>query len=160
MSENTSGEQNSSNTSSSQSQKDLANELRELGLQLEQTFRTVIESEQAKALKENLVLGFQEIGKQVQAGLKQLQENPKVQELADRGQQAVSQAQQSQAFKDFQETLISGLGQLNERLSALVTKLEERSAQAANSTPSEAGSQNVPVDDESQPPATGETTRL
>lgn len=160
MSENNSEEQNNSNTSSSQPQKDLAAELRELGVQLEQTFRTVVESEQAKALKDNLALGFQEIGKQVQAGIKQLQENPKVQELADRGQNAVHQAQQSQAFKDFQDTLIAGLGQLNDRLSEFVTKLEERSAQAANGDASASGSQNVPVDDESQPPSTGETTRL
>lgn len=160
MSENNSEQQNSSETSSSQPQKDLAAELRELGVQLEQTFRTVVESEQAKGLKENLALGFQEIGKQVQAGIKQLQENPKVQELADRGQNAVQQAQQSQAFKDFQDTLIAGLGQLNERLSEFVSKLEERSNQDANSASNDTSSQNVPVDDESQPPATGETTRL
>ena len=133
---------------------DLASELRELGQQLEQTIRTVIESERAKAIRHEVSAGMQEIGKQMQVAMKSLQENPKVQQLAERGQKAVHQAQESPALKDFQESLASGIAQLNEKLAAFIARMENQ--HAANS------SQQVPVEDASQPqpPATGETTRL
>lgn len=138
---------------------DLAAELRELGQQIEQTVRTALQSDQARAVKDNLSAGMQEIGKQVQVAIRTLQENPKVQEMAERGQRAVEQAQHSQAIKDFQDSLATGIAQLNERLSAFVDRMEQR-------TGSSSTTQNVPVEDESTPvdtsypPATGPTTRL
>lgn len=161
MNEHPTGQQHSSEPSSqpsSQPSKDLANELRELGAQLEQTFRTMIQSDQAKVIKDNLAIGFQEIGKQVQTAIKSLQDNPTVQQFAERGQQAVNQAQESPAFKDFQETLVSGIGQLNDKLAQFVSRLENTTATSSTSS-----AQQVPVEDASQPsndPAVGETQRL
>lgn len=138
---------------------DLASELRELGQQIEQSVRAALDSERAKTIRNDLVAGLGEIGKQVQAAVKALQTNPRVQDLADRGQRVVSQAQESPAMKDFQDTLAKGVAQLNERLAAFVARVESGSA----GTPT----QQVPVEDASQPPAdeptppsTGDTTRL
>ena len=138
---------------------DLASELRELGQQIEQSVRAALDSERAKTIRKDLVTGLNEIGKQVQVAVKSLQTNPRVQDLADRGQRVVSQAQESPAMKDFQETLAKGIAQLNERLAAFVARTES----AGDGT----SSQQVPVEDASQPPAddtappaTGDTTRL
>lgn len=130
-------------TNSNQSQPhqaDLGNELRELGQQIEQAVRSALESERAHQLQKDIMLGMREIGVQVQSALKAIQEDDRVRNLAERGQQAISQAQQSQSAKDFQEALTRGISQLNDQLSAFVTRLQ---------TPPEA-----------TPPTTGETTRL
>lgn len=120
-------------------QPDLGNELRELGHQIEQAVRTALENERTQQLQKDIMNGMKEIGSQVQSALKAIQEDERLRELAERGQQALSQAQHSQAAQDFQEVLTRGITQLNEQLSAFVTRLQS-STQA--------------------PPSTGETTRL
>ena len=66
----------------------------------------------------------------------------------------MAQARESKVVQDIQETLVSGLAQLNEQLRKVVENLQsEGNAPSSGST-----AQNVPVDDESA--ATGETTRL
>ncbi len=157
MNEDMPGQSTSSESSTSQTSKDLAQELRDLGTQLEQTFKTMVQSDQAKVIKENLTIGLQEIGKQVQAAVKSLQENPQVQQFAERGQQVVNQAQENPAFKDFQHTLVNGISQLNAKLAEFVDRMESQKPTTA-STP-----QQVPVEDASSTPnepATGDTTRL
>lgn len=117
---------------------DLGTELRELGQQIEHALRTALESERAKQIQKDVAAGVKEIGSQVQSAIKAVQENPRVQHLVDRGEQAVQQAQQSQAAHDFQETLARGIAQLNEQLAAFAARLRSNN----------------------EPPATGETTRL
>jgi heparin binding hemagglutinin HbhA len=133
-----------------QPQGDLASELRELGQQLEQAVRTAIESERAKQLQSDISSGMKEIGAQMQSALKAIQEDERVKHLAERGQQAIGQAQHSQVAKDFQEALTRGISQLNDQLSAFVTRLQSNSGEAGTgSTPGA-----------SSTPSTGETTRL
>ncbi|MFQ3662164.1 MAG: hypothetical protein SNJ69_07180, partial [Chloroflexaceae bacterium] len=83
-----------------QPQSDLANELRELGHQIEQTIRSALESDRARQLQSDISAGLREIGAQLQNAMKAIQENPQVKELVQRGEQAVSQAQQSKVAQD------------------------------------------------------------
>ncbi|NTU83610.1 MAG: hypothetical protein HGA45_30280 [Chloroflexales bacterium] len=131
-------------TKSHQPQNDLASELRELGQQLETAVRSTIQSEKAKQVQQDLSSGMKEIGTQLQAAFKAIQENPNVRQLVERGEHAVSQAQQSKAAQDFQETLARGIAQLNDQLASFVTRMRQPDSPA-------------PSD---EPPATGETTRL
>lgn len=131
---------------------DLVTELREMGQQLEAAFRAAIESERAKQLQRDLAGGVREMSTQIQEALKSVQTNPRVQQAEERGREAIGKAQQSQVVQDVQETVISGIGQLNLQLRKLVERLEQNRTQAA-STPT----QHVPVEND---PATGETTRL
>ena len=124
---------------------DLASELRELGQQIENAVRTAVHSDKAKQIQQDVASGLKEIGVQVQAALKSIQENPRVQDLVERGEQAVSQAQQSKAAQDFKETLARGIAQLNEQLAAFIGRMNQPVTPPADDTP---------------PPATGETTRL
>lgn len=125
---------------------DLANELRELGQQIEQAVRGALESDRAKQVQADIASGMKEIGAQLQHTFKVIQDNPQVQQLVQRGEQAVGQAQHSKAAQDFQETLARGVAMLNEQLAGFVTRLRQAE-----------GSTTPPADDSA---ATGETTRL
>jgi len=121
---------------------DLANELRELGQQIEQALRNAMENERAKQIQKDVTAGMMEIGGQLQSAIKSIQENPRIQELAERGEEAVHKVRQSQAAHDFQETLARGISQLNDQLAAFAARMRSEA-------PSDTGSAT-----------TGETTRL
>jgi heparin binding hemagglutinin HbhA len=131
---------------------ELMNELREMGQQLEAAFRAAIQSDRAKQLQKDLAGGVREITAQLKTAVKTVQSDARFQQAEERGRQAVAQARESKVVQDIQETLVTGIGQLNEQLRKVVERL-----QAEANTPA-SSSQNVPVEDESA--ATGETTRL
>jgi hypothetical protein len=133
---------------------DLMNELREMGQQLEAAFRAAIESDRAKQLQKDLAGGVRELTSQLKTAVKTVQTDPRVQQAEERGRQAVQQARESKVVQDIQETVISGLAQLNDQLRKVVERIQAE----ANSASSSPTAQNVPVEDASA--ATGETTRL
>jgi hypothetical protein len=132
---------------------DLMNELREMGQQLEAAFRAAIESDRAKQLQKDLAGGVRELTSQLKTAVKTVQTDPRVQQAEERGRQAVQQARESKVVQDIQETVISGLAQLNDQLRKVVERIQAE-ANSASSSPT----QNVPVEDANA--ATGETTRL
>jgi hypothetical protein len=133
---------------------DLVAELREMGQQLEAAFRAAIESDRAKQLQRDLASGVREMTEQVKTAVKTIQSDPRIQQAEERGKQVVSQARESKVAHDLQETLVSGIAQINLQLRKLVERIESEGSRVAG-TPA----QNVPVDRE-PPAATGETTRL
>ena len=133
---------------------DLIKELREMGQQLESAFRAAIESDRAKQLQKDIIGGVRELSGQVQSAVKSLQTDPRVQQAEERGRQAIENARESKVVQDIQETIVTGLTQLNNQLRKVVDRIEAETA----SRPATPPAQNVPVDQE--PPATGETTRL
>ena len=82
-----------------------------------------------------------------------MQDNPRVQQAEQRGRQAVEQARESKVVQDIQETIVTGLAQLNTQLRKVVERLESEVSRPSGPT-----SQNVPV--EHEPASTGETTKL
>ncbi len=141
-------------TPQTQQQADLSTELRELGQQLEQAFRGVVENENAKKLQRDFVSGLREIGTQMQTGLNSFKENPRVQTLTERGQQVMHQAQESQASRDFQESLVRSVAFLREQIASFNERQKAGMVDPAGDT------QNVTIEHEEEAPATGETTRL
>ena len=149
--------ENTPNTNSGPGQdasSELIKELREMGQQLEAAFRAAIESDRAKQLQKDIVGGVRELSGQVQSAVKSLQKDPRVQQVEERGRKAVEQARESKVVQDIQETIISGLTQLNTQLRKVVDRIETEAAGKPATPPA----QDVPVDQ--APPATGETTRL
>ncbi len=131
-----------------QPQNDLGSELRELGQQLEAAVRTAIHSDQARQVQQDVSSGLKEIGTQLFTALKSIQDSPQLQHLVERGEQAVSQAQQNPATQDFQEALSRGIAQLNDQLAAFVVRMREPD------------SSDTPPTSTDTPPTTSETTRL
>jgi heparin binding hemagglutinin HbhA len=135
---------------------DLVKELREMGQQLEAAFRAAIESDRAKQLQKDIAGGVRELTSQIQSAVKSVQTDPRFQKAEERGKQAFEQARESKVVNDIQETIVSGLTQLNTQLRKVVERIDaEATRPSAGSSPS----QNVPVEQE-PPAATGETTRL
>ena len=133
---------------------DLLSELREMGQQLEMAFRAAIQSERAKQLQKDLAGGVHEITEQLKTAAKTVQNDTRFQQAEERGRQAVAQARESKVVQDIQETLVTGIAQLNEQLRKVVDRLQSD----VNPPSSGSSAQDVPVDDQSA--ATGETTRL
>lgn len=131
-----------------QPQGDLGSELRELGQQIEEAVRSALASERAKQIQADIASGMKEIGAQLQNALKSIQENPQVQQLVQRGEQAVNQAQQTKVAHDFQETLARGIAALNDQLTEFTNRMRQGDTSGGTTPPTDAG------------PATGETTRL
>lgn len=145
------GDQTNGDTSRSSS--DLTGELREMAQQLEAAFRAALESERTKQLQRDLAGGMRELSTQIQSALKSLQTNPRVQQAEERGRQVLTQARESKVAHDLQETIVSGISQLNDQLRKLVERLEnDRAGQVGGPD-----TQQVPIEHE---PATGETSRL
>ena len=149
-------DQQNQSQSSQPASNDLANELRELGQQIEQALRGALETDRAKQVQADISAGMKEIGVQLQHTVKAIQENPQVQQLVQRGEKALGQAQQSKAAQDFQESLARGVAALNEQLAAFVTRLRQPDGSTPTDTASSTGTTSYPSDT----PATGETTRL
>jgi len=133
---------------------DLLSELREMGQQLEMAFRAAIQSERAKQLQKDLAGGVHEITEQLKTAAKTVQNDTRFQQAEERGRQAVAQARESKVVQDIQETLVTGIAQLNEQLRKVVDRLQSD----VNPPSSGSSAQDVPVDDQSA--ATGDTTRL
>jgi len=148
-------EQQSQPSQPSQPQPDLANELRELGSQLEHAVRSALNSEPAKSFQRDLSSGLQEVGKQMQSALKAIQENQNLHGLTERGQQAINQVHESQIVKDLQETLATGISKLTEQLSNFTTRIQNNTPK----TPEPPASQDIPIETDDKS-ATGETIRL
>src|SRR5215203_5433934 len=119
---------------------DLLNELREMGQQLETAFRAAIQSDRAKQLQKDLAGGVREITDQLKTAANTVQKDTRFQQVEERGRQAVAQARQSKVVQDIQETLVTGIAQLNEQLRKVVDRL-----QSEVNAPSGSSAQNVPV---------------
>ena len=133
---------------------DLMHELREMGQQLEAAFRAAIESDRAKQLQKDIAGGVREVTAQLKTAVKTVQDDTRYQQAEERSRRAVAQARESKLVQDIQETLVTGLAQLNEQLRKVVDRLQAESKASSGAS----SAQNVPVDDQSA--ATGETTRL
>jgi hypothetical protein len=126
---------------SEQQQPDLFGELQALGRQMEQTVRGLVDHERVRSFQRDFFSGVNELATQMQSAFKTLQENPQVKEWSERGQQAMNQAQQSDAVKDFQQTVARGMANLNQQINAFGQRMQ-------NQSPGESpGVQNQPPGD-------------
>ncbi len=126
-------------------------QLRQLGERMEQIGRGVIEKERSQAIREDINTRMQAFFGQMQQAAKTVQEDPRVQDWSERGQQAVNQTREkvghNQAVKDFQETLARGVAYFNQQLNEFAERM--RSQQSASDS-TQSGSQNVPIDFEDE----------
>ncbi|PMP75943.1 MAG: hypothetical protein C0184_13425, partial [Chloroflexus aggregans] len=103
---------------------DLGTALRELGQQLETAFRAAIDNEHTRQVQQELVSGFRNLGEQVQSALKTIADDPRLQELAERGQQKLHELERSQAAQELQHALAQGIDQLNKQLAEFIRRMQ------------------------------------
>jgi flagellar hook-basal body complex protein FliE len=143
----------------------LSDALRQLGEQIEETARTVLSSERTREIQASVAAGLNEVTANLQKALESLKTNPQVQDLTDRAQKGLTEAQQSSFFKDLQETLAKALSHASTQLSEFSERIKTEHAPAPDhDTP-----QNIPIEHDTSPPdadgdaggaATGPTVRL
>lgn len=139
---------------------DLTAELREMGHQLETLFRAFIESERTKQMQATVAKSVRDLAAAMREAAEKIQSDPRIQQVEDRGRQALERARESQVFHDVQETLVNGLEQINAQLRKLVEKLEADRAAASTQT-GQGDESNPPVEHVPlEAPATGETKKL
>jgi hypothetical protein len=107
-------------------QPDLFGELQNLGRQLEQTVRGILEHERVRSFQRDFFSGMQEFLTQTQSAVKTFQENEQVKEWSERGQQAFNQARENDSVKDFQQTVARGMSHLNEQLAAFSQRTQRQ----------------------------------
>jgi hypothetical protein len=137
---------------------DIVTELREMGQQLEAVIRAAIESDRSKQLQRDIAGGVKELTTQVKTALKSVQETSQFQQASEKGRETIHRAQHSKTVNDLQETLITGIAQLNLQLRKLVDRIEQPSSSPTGEA-SSSTVQTVPVEHDTAS-ATGETTRL
>lgn len=133
---------------------DLGDELRELGRQLQTAVQSVLSSEQAKTIQNNIASGVREISSQIQVAVQNVKNDPRVQEATEKGVQTVNQIRETPPIKDLQDVLARGVSELNTQLKDFIQKMESQ-APASSSTPA---ATQVPI--EHSEASTGETTKL
>jgi hypothetical protein len=145
-------EQNDQNQQSSEQQQpqpDLVEELRKLGGQFEQAARSVVDNNRTKSFQRDVSAGMQEFLSQIQTASKSVQDDPRVQNFVERGQQAVQEAQQSQAMKDFQSTVARSVAFFNQQLGEFSERMRTNAeAEQANTPSGASAAQDVPIDEE------------
>jgi uncharacterized protein (DUF2267 family) len=128
---------------------DLRGAFRELGENIEAAFKATLSSERIKQARSDLESGVRELASQVSKSVERVQQDPRIQEVEDRGREAFKQAQTNDVVQTLQDALATGISQLNAQLAKLVERLEQ-------DTPA-APSQDIPVEPDA---ATGETKKL
>lgn len=133
---------------------DLLDELRVLGQNVEKAVRTTVDTARIHSVQRDVVAGMQEFFHRMQETAQRFQQNQSVQNLTERGQQALNQAQESQVARDIQETLARVVAYSNQQLQEFTERRQRAEQQSSTTT------QRVPIADESTPPVTGQTVRL
>ncbi len=113
-------------------QPDLGTELRRLGAQIETAVRAALESEQARHLRDELVDTTRDFGQRVETLLNRVVEDERVRDLTERGQQTLERVVESEPVQEVQHRLAEGLGQLNQQLASLITRLQQPAAPPSN----------------------------
>lgn len=140
---------NESSSGNDTDRSELIGELQALGKQLESTFRTFMAGPGQKIRRE-IGEGLQELGSQVQRAVGTIQQRPEAEKIEQKARDVAAQVKESSVVRDVEDTLVSGLQQLNQQLKRLVERLE----QPGDSAKAEQGpsTQRLDIEDESNNP--------
>lgn len=125
---------------------ELVGELQQLGQQLETTFRAFVAGP-GQTIKREVSEAFQELGTQVQRAVSVIQQRPEAAGLEQKARRALQQASEKPIVREVEDTLVSGVQQINVQLRKLVDRLETQSS--SNAPSSAAATQRLVIEDES-----------
>ncbi|MGD8472715.1 MAG: hypothetical protein PVH59_01250 [Anaerolineae bacterium] len=113
---------------------EILDELSALGDQLVTAVKSLWDSEDARKVRQEIGEGFVELGHQVDAAMKTAKESEAAKEFETKVKETVDKARESDVAEQVQEGLVTGLRQLNEELSKLVSSLASSEAPEAGAT--------------------------
>lgn len=103
---------------------ELLGELHSLGQQLSTAFKSLWESEESRKLREELEAGFVELGHQVETAVKSAQDSDAAQQLGEQVRETMEKARESDVAARLEEGLVTGLRDLSEQISKMVSPVE------------------------------------
>lgn len=106
---------------------EFAEELETLGQQLATAIKSLWESEESRKLRQQIREGFLELSRTVDAAIKSAQESESARQLSEQMKETIEKARQSEVVDKVEESLLTGLREMNERLARLIRSLEEKS---------------------------------
>ena len=127
-----------------QERSELMAELQQLGQQLESTFKAFVAGP-GQTIRREVTEAFQELGTQVQRAVAAVQEKPQTAELEQKARRALHQATEKPFVREVEETLVTGVQQINTQLRKLVDRMESQAPQQSATGPT----QKLYVEDES-----------
>jgi hypothetical protein len=105
---------------------EILQELHSLGTQLATAVKSLWESEDSRKLRQEIGDGFVELGHQVDDAIKSAQESEAAKQFTVQVKETMDRARASDLTGKVEEGLVTGLRQLNEELSKMVSSLEAR----------------------------------
>ncbi len=101
-------------------------ELQALGQQLAKAVRSLWESEESRKLRQEIGDGAVRLGQQIESALQSAQESEAAKKLGTQVKGTVEKARGSDAVSKLEQSLITGLQELNTQVSKLVDSMEAR----------------------------------
>jgi hypothetical protein len=145
-------QQNETDAATTNERNELVTELQQLGQQLESTFRAFVAGP-GQTIKREVSDALQEMGTQVQRAVSAIQARPETAGIEQKARRAIQQVGEKPIVREVEETLVSGVQQINLQLRKLVERLE---TQESSATPSpSATTQRLMIEDESGSPVAG-----
>jgi hypothetical protein len=103
---------------------EIRSELESLGEQLVATFKAAWSSSESRKLRQEIGDGFVQFGQRVDEAMKAAQDSQAAKELRDQVKETMDKARESDVAGKVQQSLVSGLQQLNAELAKLVDSLQ------------------------------------
>jgi hypothetical protein len=119
-------EEEATMTEEQKSESGIMEELLALGQQLTTAVKALWESEDSRKLRQEIGDGFVELGHQVDTAIKSAQDSEAGQQFSEQVKGAMDKARESDLSAKLEEGLVTGLRELNEGLSTLVSSLQTR----------------------------------
>lgn len=104
---------------------DIVDELEALGQQVATALRSLWESEESRKFRQEIGEGFAELGKQLDQAFKSAQESEAAKQFSEQVKETVDKARESDIVGKIEQSLVSGLRELNEQFSKTVSSLQE-----------------------------------
>jgi len=116
----------------------LFEELDTLGHELATAFKALWESEDSRRVRQELQDGFVELGRQIDAAVRSVQESDASRQLGEQVKEAVGKARETDVVGKVEEGLLVGLRELNAQLSQWVDSLQGEAEKAETKAETEA----------------------
>src|SRR5574340_558951 len=104
----------------------LAQELRELGRQIQQAIRVAREHPQTKEFERQVTQAVNQLGADIDRALRSAQRDEKVQKASDQVRQAAQSIATSSAGQDIERGLAKGMRALNEQMRRAISDAESQ----------------------------------
>jgi hypothetical protein len=113
---------------------EILEELQSLGQQLSAAVKSLWESEESRKLRKDIGEGFVELGKQLDTAVKSAQESEAAKQFTGQVKETMDKARETDIAGKLEQGLVTGLRELNEQLSKMISSLESKERTAEKTT--------------------------